>query len=199
MLDGLDRWLFLALNAGPEASAPVVAAAVVLAKWVILVVPLHLVLVWAGGDRMMRFIALTALLALAVALAASQVIGLVSYSPRPFIIGLGHTLIEHRPSTSFPSNHGIVFFTYAWVLAIFGRGGVARMVAGLGLAVAWARIYLGVHYPLDMAGSALVGLAAALLATWAMTRVGQRVLAALEGVAAAVIGLLARPLRRSQA
>lgn len=186
MLDALDRWLYLALNAGPDASIPVFLFAVAMAKYVILLVPLHLALVWMGGDRMTRFIALTALLALLLALAASQVIGLVAYAPRPFILGVGHTLIEHRPSSSFPSNHGIVFFAYAATLAIFGKGRLAGALAGTGLVVAWSRIYLGVHFPLDMAGSAAISLASALVAAWVMTRFGLRVLGGLERVQRAI-------------
>ena len=71
----------------------------------------------------------------------NQVIGLVAYVPRPFVTGLGHTLIEHRPSSSFPSDHATVFFAYAAVLALFGRRGLALSVA-CGLLVAWSRIFL---------------------------------------------------------
>jgi undecaprenyl-diphosphatase len=38
------------------------------------------------------------------------------------------------------------------------------VLALLGLPVAWARIYLGVHFPLDMAGAALVTALSAWLA-----------------------------------
>lgn len=197
MPEGLDRWLYLALNAGPDASAPVILLATAAAQAVILLVPVHLALVWLGGDRMMRFITLTAVLALVVAVAISQVIGLVAYQPRPFLLGIGRTLIDHRPSSSFPSNHGLVFSTYAAVLAIFGKGRLAWAFAGLGLVVAWSRIYLGVHFPRDMAGSAAIGLGAGLAAAWAMTRVGVRALGGLEGLVEAAHGLVLRRRVRS--
>lgn len=38
-----------------------------------------------------------------------------------------------------------------------------RTLALLGLPVAWARIYLGVHFPLDMLGAALVAMGSARL------------------------------------
>ena len=46
----------------------------------------------------MRTVALASVLALVTACAVNQVIGLVAYVPRPFVIGLGHTLIEHWPA-----------------------------------------------------------------------------------------------------
>ena len=197
MLDGLDRWLYLALNAGPDAPAILVVVALVLAGYAILLVPLHLVLVWAGGDRMMRFIALTSLLALALALGAGQAVWLVLDAPRPSALGIGQTMLDHDATPSFPCMHGLAFFTYAIVLAVFGRGELARVVAGLGLLVAWARIYLGAHFPLDMAGAAIIAVVAALTAVWVMTRVGQRVLASIEHVSGAIGGVFVRPLRRS--
>lgn len=171
MLD-LDRSLFLLLNGSPGASPWLVALAVLLAKYVIVLVPLHMALIWLGGDRFMRYVALTALLALVGAIVVNQAIGLVAYRPRPFVIGLGHVLIEHRDSSSMPSNHGTVFFVYAITLAIFGRRGLALVFGGLGLAVAWSRIFLGVHYPGDMVVAAIVSLGSALLATWFMGRMG---------------------------
>lgn len=38
----------------------------------------------------------------AFALLVNQLIGMVWYHPRPFEIGLGHTLLAHQPETSFP-------------------------------------------------------------------------------------------------
>jgi len=49
------------------------------------------------------------------------------------------------------------------------------VIALLGIAVAWARIYLGVHFPLDILGSALVALSSAQL----IVRVEHRFIASL--------------------
>jgi undecaprenyl-diphosphatase len=156
-MDSLNHGIFLALNASSEPSAGMLLLAVLAAKYLILLVPLHIALVWLGGTRGdMRLIALASAVALVMALALSQLVGLVFYTPRPFLLGLGRTWMDHRPSSSFPSNHATVFFTYAAVLALFAAWRLAAIVAALGLVVAWSRIYLGVHFPLDMVGAAFV-------------------------------------------
>ena len=180
LVDSLNHALFLALNASAEPWSPIVALATIAAKYLILLVPVHIALIGAGGTRAMRFMALTAILALCVAVTVNQIIGLVAYTPRPFLIGLGHTLIEHRPSSSFPSNHGTVLFTYMAVLSFFGIWRLAAAFAGLGLLVAWSRIYLGVHFPLDMAGAAVVSAVSAFVALQVMVRCGGTWLYALE-------------------
>lgn len=172
----LNHTLFLTLNASSEPPWPVVAFAVFAAKYLVLLVPLHIGLVWLTGSRDMRAVALTGAVALALALGINQVIGLVVYTPRPFLIGLGHTLIDHRPSSSFPSNHATVFLAYGAALALCGARGLALVVAGLGLLVAWSRVYLGIHFPLDMAGAAVVSVSGAFISVQGMRRWGGRIL-----------------------
>lgn len=195
-MNDLNRELFLALNGSPASPRIAIAFAIFAAKYLIVLVPLHLVLVWIGGDRRMRFVALTSLMALVIAIAINQAVGLVAFTPRPFIVGLGTQLIEHRNSSSLPSNHGTIFFTYAAVLMLFGKRVLGLTTAALGLLVAWARIYLGIHYPIDMAAALVTSLVAAFAATWLMARFGTPLLAMLEGVYRRLFGLFIR--RRAQ-
>lgn len=188
----LNDTLFLVLNAGAEAPWIAVVLAIAAAKYLTLLVPVLLSVVWVWGDRFRRSIALTCLMALLIALAVNQIVGTLAYSPRPFLIGLGHTLIEHRPSSSFPSNHGTVWFTVAAVLAAYGVRGVALVAACLGLVVAWSRIYLGIHFPLDMLGAMGSAALATPVAVWVMTYAGERLLGLAEGAYRLVFGPLIR-------
>jgi undecaprenyl-diphosphatase len=179
---GLNHELFLLLNAGAAPPAPVVLFAMLAAKVLIALVPLHIALVWCCGTRPMRFVALTGVLALPAALSVNAMLGLIAYTPRPFLLGLGHTLIDHRPSASFPSNHATVFFIWAATLALCGLGRLALRFGGLGLLVAWSRVYLGVHFPADMAGAAVVAALSAALSLQVMLRWGSFLLGSLERV-----------------
>jgi undecaprenyl-diphosphatase len=157
--------VFTALNAGSTPLPAVAHLAVFCAKWLVFVVPLLLALTWAlGATHATRRQAIEAGLAACAALALAQLISACWYSPRPFVAGVGAQLIPHAPDGSFPSNH----MTFVWsitaglLLARTTRvAGVA--LVGVALAVAWGRIYAGVHWPLDMVGGVLVGTAGALL------------------------------------
>lgn len=73
------------------------------------------------------------------------------------MIGLGHTLIPHAADSSFPSDHLTLWWAVAFSLLLQReQRRTASVMALLGLPMAWARIYLGVHFPLDMLGAIAV-------------------------------------------
>jgi len=80
-------------------------------------------------------------------------------------------LVAVPHSHSFPSGHATVSFACATVLA----ASVPRLRVPLYLlaaAVAWSRVYVGVHYPLDVLAGAALGLALGRLALRALPRLG---------------------------
>ncbi|MBN1939312.1 MAG: phosphatase PAP2 family protein [Candidatus Aminicenantes bacterium] len=70
-------------------------------------------------------------------------------------------------SRSFPSGHSWVSFEIATLLALF-FGRRFRWVYLAAAAIAYSRIYVGVHFPLDVLGGAIGGTLLALLA-WRVT------------------------------
>lgn len=112
-------------------------------------------------------------LATAVALAVTFGLGLLGAAAyrekRPFQTHHVHQLIAHAPGQSFPSDHATAAFGIALAVMAFvsWRWGIALF--GAALLIGFARVYDGIHYPLDIAG----GFAAALVATavvWLGTR-----------------------------
>jgi undecaprenyl-diphosphatase len=85
---------------------------------------------------------------------------------RPFESPTATRVIDRRPATySFPSGHAAASVAAALTLTrMWPRGGPVLWL--LALLVSFSRIYVGVHYPLDVIGGALVGLACA----WAAGR-----------------------------
>lgn len=64
---------------------------------------------------------------------------------------------------SFPSGHAAFFFSLATALYLYDRRWGIAFFAGA-LLIGFARVAAGVHYPLDVAGGAGIGLFSALLA-----------------------------------
>lgn len=162
-MEHLNQMLFLLMNAGPHAAPGVVASAKVLAEAVNWLVPAGLVVGWLWGPLAVRRALLAAALSGLTALLTNQLIGLVWYHPRPFEMGLGRTLLVHVADSSFPSDHLSLIWATAFALMLHARTRFAGGALALaGLPVAWARVYLGVHFPLDMAGAAGVAACTAL-------------------------------------
>jgi membrane-associated phospholipid phosphatase len=77
---------------------------------------------------------------------------------RPFITIIQAIVIGKKPGTwSFPSGHSASAFGGAWLLnhKLPRRWGLRYLVAGL---VGFSRIYLGDHYPGDVASGSLLGM-----------------------------------------
>ena len=100
--------------------------------------------VWAGSG---------ALLALAI----NQPIGSAISRARPYTtIANMHLLVDKTKDFSFPSDHAtIADAVAAGVLLVNRRLGIVAIVAAL--AMAFARVYVGAHYPGDVAAGLALG------------------------------------------
>ncbi len=100
----------------------------------------------------------------------AYVIGLIGgwlyFDPRPFVVEHFIPLVLHIPDNGFPSDHVLLTAVIAMIGMKWNRKlGIALWI--LALLIAVARVYVGVHYPIDVIGS----IAIAIFAAWAVTRI----------------------------
>jgi len=97
---------------------------------------------------------------------ASQVIKPLIHRHRPcdpsFLVSGGHFLIGMKTSLSFPSSHSMNIFAQAMLFTYFYPRLWIWFFSFAGI-IGFSRIYVGVHYPFDVAGGAILGITIALL------------------------------------
>lgn len=196
MLQQLNLDLFNLINATPESASGTIAVATVIAKRLILLFPLFTVACWFWGakpdmTRQRAFVCKTAF-ALIIGLAISWLIGLIAPHDRPFMLGIGTNFLDHKPTPSFPSNHGTIVFTFVFAFLFWLRTWVGLLMLVPAIMIAWSRIYLGVHWPLDMVGAFILGIIACGLAQIAWTVAGNKIQAPLTHLYQLVFAVLIR-------
>ncbi len=115
--------------------------------------------------------ALWAPLGMLIALGLNQVIVAAVNEPRPYATLPNILVLAHRsPDPSFPSDHAVMAGAVMAGLFLVNRrlGWVAAAAAVL---MAFARVYIGAHYPHDVAAGLIVGATITLLGYLAARRV----------------------------
>ena len=88
----------------------------------------------------------------------SKIAGLLYYSPRPFVAKHFAPLISHAANNSFPSEHSLISFAVSSIVFVFNPK-VGIFLFALSFIVGFSRVYVGVHYPIDILGSFIIAAA----------------------------------------
>jgi undecaprenyl-diphosphatase len=87
----------------------------------------------------------------------TELIRFFYYRPRPFVAEQVYQLLEHSATGSFPSGHAAFFFALSTIIYLVNKKvGLLFFVASF--LICLARIFVGLHYPLDIAAGLLIGI-----------------------------------------
>lgn len=135
-------------------------------------------LLWIGLAALLAYLAhrpvlATTMITAATVWSADLVTGVLKRivdRDRPYaVLPEAEPLLRWDVSASFPSGHAATSAAGAVILAyLLGRWGWG--LAAVAAAVAYSRVYIGVHYPLDVLAGAAIGAAVALAAAALLRR-----------------------------
>jgi undecaprenyl-diphosphatase len=183
----LDWNLFLDINhlAGQSAGLDLVGRFFAVDAFWLFGVVLIALWFWPGAVEARRAReqrVVNAAIALAFALLSAHFIGVFFYRARPFVAHAVTQLIPYPPDASFPSDHTTVAF--ALIVALWPVLGRTRWFwIAWGALIGLARVMVGVHYPTDVLGGALLGAAWGALALMLSPRLARVELPVIEWLA----------------
>lgn len=153
---GWEHWnvlLFNHIHATGSSPHLLIAAAAWLAE-----LPLYLAILYSAWKLVSlrdTGLAIRLLIACVCAILIEHLVSTHAYHPRPFAAGYGPAWVFHDANNSMPSTHATLAWTLAAGFALRKHFRSSAVLLLLGGVMAWARIYVGIHWPADMAGAAL--------------------------------------------
>lgn len=132
-----------------------------MAEYMVYLLALGMIVYWFTRRNSNRIMVISALIAFILAEAVGKVAGQFHSNQQPFAeLPDVNKLIEKSVDNSFPSDHTILFFSVCMSFWIFRKkSGFLWLI--LAFCVALSRIWVGVHYPADVAAGAIIGITAA--------------------------------------
>lgn len=129
-----------------------IAPAALLAEW-----PLYVALAltaWQLRRRRDGVGAVRLIIAFGTAIVIEALFSTFAFHPRPFVAGFGPAWVSHAANNSMPSTHVTLTWIMAITLALRKQRVTGMVLCALGVVLAWAQIYVGIHWPVDMVGAA---------------------------------------------
>ncbi len=94
---------------------------------------------------------------------------------RPFVENQVNLLLEHPPTSAFPSAHASFYFAIATIVYFYNKkAGIFFFIASFLIGI--SRVFSGIHWPLDI----LAGIVVGIFSGWLIHKIFQRYLRRLK-------------------
>lgn len=145
--------VFHLLNVSENASPLMMAFGRFVAHDLIYIVFACFICAWFVSSFENKKSILKAVVITAICLSISEVLSFTLNTPRPFVMGVGHNILDHSSTGSFPSNHMTILSSIAFTYYYSAKRQLGKFLMAIACLVAWSRVYVGVHFPIDMLGA----------------------------------------------
>ncbi|MGA2296321.1 MAG: phosphatase PAP2 family protein [FCB group bacterium] len=165
LIQNIDKWLFFAINRGTANSVfdnlmPFISTGT---NWFLVYAFLFGWLLWKGGSKG-RITAITLIITIILVDQVNSFILKDLFARlRPCqVLDNVRLLMPCGGGKSFPSSHAANNFAAVIILSYFYRQ-YKWVYFSIAVAISYSRVYVGVHYPLDVLGGIIFGISVAIL------------------------------------
>ncbi|MCJ7450337.1 MAG: undecaprenyl-diphosphatase [Candidatus Nanohaloarchaeota archaeon QJJ-9] len=148
---------------------------IICAEYLVFLVPAALVFLWLFRGEEGKSDSFFGFSSVIIGLAVAYALGMIYSHPTPYMQGF-ETILTEAPENSFPSQHTAVIFSLVWPLVYRKRKKLSAVVGIGAVLTGFARIYTGLHFPLDILGgviASLVGFGITFLLEEYIDRIGE--------------------------
>lgn len=158
-LQQVDYWLFTLINQTltlPPLDYLMITVTDKRFGWIFFAVVLGVLMVERRGEGLVSLLLVVVVIACADQLTCSLLKPLFGRPRPPYTLEGVRLIVSTTTSGSFPSSHASVHFAAATMLQLRHRG-LGWVMFPTAILVSYSRVYVGVHYPSDILGGAVVG------------------------------------------
>jgi undecaprenyl-diphosphatase len=157
-----DYEWFMSINSKVSLYPPMDYSMIFFAEYVQYAFVLLMLVLWWRNKRNDRIIVFQAMFAFAFSYFINRLIELFFYRERPFISQDISQLVEHVANSSFPSDHASSAISIAVTLLLLSLK-YRYVWCFFAILIAFSRVWVGVHYPLDVIAGTFNGILIALV------------------------------------